>query len=244
MLNTAPISKQAHNMPLQPNVAQPIIQSSTHAVSSVFATSPASRPSTQMDNMAQSALGSTSDSFAQANVSSGQQPTIQQPSRGGGGLQYTNQFKAMTSNSAPSPDQAPGLASHGGAAEEGASQSGRKTVWQASERAAFLENRTEGGSTHDFKVDQSKPQTNLINKDTTSERRPGGQLAESSPTKVPSRLADHEDRKARQRMQTSSSTSSSATPSPPLQSASDTSQPSWMELAKRKSMAWSDKTMD
>ncbi|CAL8322688.1 unnamed protein product [Merluccius merluccius] len=134
MQNTAPMSKQAHNMPLQPNVTQPIIQSSTQTVSSMFATPSALQPSTQTENTAQSALGSTSFSFAQANVSSGQQPTIQQPSRGGRGLQ--------------------------------------------------------------------------------------------------------------QRMQTSSSPSSSATPSSPRQSSSEGSQPSWMELAKRKSMAWSDKTMD
>ncbi|KAK0133892.1 hypothetical protein N1851_030569 [Merluccius polli] len=142
-------------------------------------------PSTQTENTAQSALGSTSFSFAQANVSSGQQPTIQQPSRGGRGLQYTNQFRPMTSaptppNTDPSPAQAPALASQGGAAEE----SGRRTAWQASvgERAAFLENRPEGGSTHGFKGDQSKPQANtrssaeslysiLINKDTTSDNQ-------------------------------------------------------------------------
>ncbi|XP_046902650.1 mucin-5AC isoform X2 [Hypomesus transpacificus] len=53
---------------------------------------------------------------------------------------------------------------------------------------------------------------------------------ESSPTRVPGRLTDRED----QCLPSSS----------PLQNISNSGQPSWMELAKRKSMAWSDKTMD
>ncbi|XP_016341972.1 mucin-4-like isoform X2 [Sinocyclocheilus anshuiensis] len=54
----------------------------------------------------------------------------------------------------------------------------------------------------------------------------------------PTRSADRED-KWQQKSTPPSSPSSS-----PLQSVRDTAQPSWMELAKRKSLAWSDKTMD
>ncbi|KAG7262875.1 hypothetical protein CRUP_021071, partial [Coryphaenoides rupestris] len=225
MQNPAAVSKQGPNMPLHPNTAQPIIQSSAHAASSLSTTPAALRPSTHMENMAPSVLGITSSS-------SGQQPTIQQPSKAGRGVQYTNQLKAMsstptTSTPAPSAAHAPASTSLSGeVGEEGASQSGRRTGWQASvgERAAFvenLENLTEGSSTHGFKVDQSKSETNTqapvdslssiaMNKYTTSERKPGGQLPESSPTKVPGRLADYEDKKFRQRTQTSSSPSSSA----------------------------------
>jgi len=156
MQNPAAVSKQGPNMPLHPNTAQPIIQSSAHAASSLPATPAALQPSTHMENMALPALGSTS-------YSSGQQPTIQQPSKAGRGVQYTNQLKAMsstptTSTPALSAAHAPASASiGGGVGEEGASQSGRRTGWQASvgERAAFmenLENLTEGSSTHGFKV--------------------------------------------------------------------------------------------
>ena len=157
MQNTSQISKQAHNMPFQPTVAQPIIPSSTNAVAPLFA-APSLRPSTQTESMPQSALGSSPYSVAQSNVSYGQQPTAQQPSRGGS-LQYSNQFKPMTSapissNNAPSPAKAPTLTTQGEAAEDGAAQSGRRPAWQTSvgERAAFLESRTEGGTTHGFKV--------------------------------------------------------------------------------------------
>ncbi|XP_071395341.1 CRACD-like protein [Centroberyx affinis] len=86
------------------------------------------------------------------------------------------------------------------------------------------------------------PNTTPSSRDTKPEGRQGtGFLSESSPTKVPGRL---EDKWLRKNMPSSSSPSSSPTPSSPLQSMSDSGQPSWMELAKRKSMAWSDKTMD
>ncbi|XP_059355701.1 mucin-2 [Carassius carassius] len=62
---------------------------------------------------------------------------------------------------------------------------------------------------------------------------------QASVSPVPTRSADRED-KLQQEDQPSSSPSSSS----PLQSVCDTAQPSWMELAKRKSLAWSDKTMD
>lgn len=66
-------------------------------------------------------------------------------------------------------------------------------------------------------------------------------LSESSPARVPDR--PREDRWVRKNV-TSASPSSSPTHPSVLQSMPDSGQPSWMELAKRKSMAWSDKTMD
>lgn len=59
---------------------------------------------------------------------------------------------------------------------------------------------------------------------------------QSSVSPVPTRSADREDK--------GQPSPSSSPSSSPLQSVRDTAQPSWMELAKRKSLAWSDKTMD
>ncbi|KAL6484837.1 hypothetical protein MHYP_G00068820 [Metynnis hypsauchen] len=56
-----------------------------------------------------------------------------------------------------------------------------------------------------------------------------------------SKQLDKEDKWQKKTVPSSSPPSSS---SPPLQPISDSGQPSWMELAKRKSLAWSDKTMD
>ncbi|XP_026074638.1 flocculation protein FLO11-like isoform X2 [Carassius auratus] len=60
-----------------------------------------------------------------------------------------------------------------------------------------------------------------------------GLSMQASVSSVPTRSADRENKSP------SSSPSSS-----PLQSVRNNAQPSWMELAKRKSLAWSDKTMD
>ncbi|KAG8000484.1 hypothetical protein GBF38_016853 [Nibea albiflora] len=66
---------------------------------------------------------------------------------------------------------------------------------------------------------------------------------ESGPTKIPDR--PREDKWMRKNVPSSSLPSSSSPTMPSaLQSMSESSQPSWMELAKRKSMAWSDKSMD
>ncbi|KAK2905241.1 hypothetical protein Q8A67_007040 [Cirrhinus molitorella] len=62
---------------------------------------------------------------------------------------------------------------------------------------------------------------------------------QASVSSVPMRSADREDKWQQKPSSPSSSPSSS-----PLQSVRDNAQPSWMELAKRKSLAWSDKTMD
>lgn len=66
--------------------------------------------------------------------------------------------------------------------------------------------------------------------------------SESSPIKVPERPC--EDKWLRKNVLSSPSNLPSTAVPPAIQSSSDSSQPSWMELAKRKSMAWSDKSMD
>ncbi|KAK6309645.1 hypothetical protein J4Q44_G00195260 [Coregonus suidteri] len=125
--------------------------------------------------------------------------------------------------------------------------------------AAFLEKRAEWTPPAGSKVElrrtrtpsESQPTAELAApskatpthrdaKDAKLDRRP-----ESSPTIVTGRLADREDKRLRKNMPTSPSPSSSPSSSSPLQTISDSGgQPSWMELAKRKSMAWNDKTMD
>lgn len=67
-------------------------------------------------------------------------------------------------------------------------------------------------------------------------------FSESSPVKVPERPCD--DKWMRKNVPSPSSPSTSPTIAPACQSTSDSGQPSWMELAKRKSRAWSDKSMD
>ncbi|XP_035605280.1 mucin-2-like isoform X2 [Oncorhynchus keta] len=124
--------------------------------------------------------------------------------------------------------------------------------------AAFLEKRAEWTPPAGSKVElrrtrtppESQPTAELAAppkatpshrdaKDAKLDRRP-----ESSPTIVAGRLADREDKWLRKNMPTSLSPSSPLSSSP-LQTTSDSGdQPSWMELAKRKSMAWNDKTMD
>nr|XP_046220052.1 mucin-17 isoform X2 [Oncorhynchus gorbuscha] len=123
-------------------------------------------------------------------------------------------------------------------------------------RAAFLEKRAEwtppAGSKVELRRTRTPPEsqptaecaapskTPPTHRNTKADGRP-----ESSPTKVAGRHADREHKWLRKNMATSSSPSSSPSSSSPLQTISDSGgQPSWMELAKRKSMAWNDKTMD
>uniref|UniRef100_A0A4W5LV03 Cracd like a n=1 Tax=Hucho hucho TaxID=62062 RepID=A0A4W5LV03_9TELE len=125
--------------------------------------------------------------------------------------------------------------------------------------AAFLEKRAESTPPAGSKVElrrtrtppESQPTAELAvppkatpthrdAKDAKLDRRP-----ESSPTILTGRLVDREDKWLRKNMPTSLSPSSSPSSSSPLHTISDSGgQPSWMELAKRKSMAWNDKTMD
>ncbi|RVE58263.1 hypothetical protein OJAV_G00207430 [Oryzias javanicus] len=133
----------------------------------------------------------------------------------------------------------------------------RRAVWtgSASDRAVFLEKRAAWTTTPVIKgVELRKPQTEVqttgdppsparvtpSSKDTTADGKQWG--AESSPFKVPEKPRD--EKWLRRNLGSSPSPSSSPTQPSVLQSMSDSGQPSWMELAKRKSMAWSDKTMD
>ncbi|XP_062288265.1 CRACD-like protein [Scomber scombrus] len=141
----------------------------------------------------------------------------------------------------------------------------KQTVWDGSikgDKAAFLEKRAQWTTLPGTKgVEVRKTQTEMqtsgespasvkptpVSKDTKLEGRQGVNLAgflfsESSPTRVPDR--PREDKWPRKNVGPSSSPSSSPILPSTLQSMSESGQPSWMELAKRKSMAWSDKTMD
>ncbi|XP_029967108.1 uncharacterized protein KIAA1211-like [Salarias fasciatus] len=135
----------------------------------------------------------------------------------------------------------------------------RRVVWtgSASDRAALLERRAEwrsapGPNGVELRKAQTEVQTSAelpvvakippSSRDTVPEGRPGVTLRDSSPTKIPENL--REDKWPRKSVAQTSSPSSSPTMPSVLQSMSDSGQPSWMELAKRKSMAWSDKTMD
>ncbi|XP_031150045.1 platelet binding protein GspB [Sander lucioperca] len=217
--------------------------------------------STQSETSSPFAQGSVTQSLAQSYLSSGQQ----QLAWNNRGLHPSNQLKSTTSVSTTSSATAPPPVSAFGRGEreatvqekEGASQSGRQAGWagSVSEKAAFLKKRAEWTTPSGTKgVELRKAQTEVqtsgespasvktmpLNKDIKPEGRQGVKPAESSPTKVPDR--PREDKWLRKNV--GSSPSSSPTMPSALQSMSDSSQPSWMELAKRKSMAWSDKSMD
>ncbi|XP_077391913.1 uncharacterized protein cracdla isoform X2 [Festucalex cinctus] len=131
----------------------------------------------------------------------------------------------------------------------------KRHVWPGSlsEKAAFLERQAEcgsppgiqGASASLMELRKVQPETKTSSeplaqtKDTKPESREGFKLPESqSPIRVPDR--PREEKWVRKNLGSSPSPSSS----PILRSTADNAQPSWMELAKRKSMAWSDKTMD
>ncbi|KAF1382734.1 hypothetical protein PFLUV_G00146840 [Perca fluviatilis] len=217
--------------------------------------------STQTETSSQFAQGSVTQSLAQSYLSSGQQ----QLPWSNRGLHPSNQLKSTTSVSTTSSATAPLPVAAFGRGEreatveekEGASQSVRQAGWagSVSEKAAFLEKQAEWTTPFGTKgVELRKAQTEVqtsgespasvktmpLNKDIKPEGRQGVKPAESSPTKVPDR--PREDKWLRKNV--ASSPSSSPTMPSALQSMSDSSQPSWMELAKRKSMAWSDKSMD
>ncbi|XP_051565149.1 proteoglycan 4-like isoform X2 [Myxocyprinus asiaticus] len=103
---------------------------------------------------------------------------------------------------------------------------------KAGEQTATTESRTTPQSTVPL-----RPISKVTGTDTGLDLR-------ASVSSVPMRMAEREDKWQKKSMSPSSSSPSSSLSSSPLQSGHDSSQPSWMELAKRKSMAWSDKTMD
>ncbi|XP_059199554.1 capping protein-inhibiting regulator of actin dynamics [Centropristis striata] len=219
--------------------------------------------SAQTDTSSQSTQGSATQSLAQSYLSSGQQ----QPPWSNRGFQPATQLKSTTSVSTTSSASAPPTVSALGRGEreatvqekEGASQTGRRAVWagSVSGKAAFLEKRAEWTAPPGTKgVELKKAQTEVqtsdessasikptpLSRDIKPEGKQGVSPSESSPTKVPDR--PREEKWLRKNMASPSSRSSSPTMPSALQSMSDSGQPSWMELAKRKSMAWSDKSMD
>ncbi|XP_062257939.1 acrosomal protein KIAA1210 isoform X2 [Platichthys flesus] len=224
------------------------------------------RSSTQADTLSQFALkGSATHSLAQS--SSSQPATSQPPAWTNRGVQPTNQLKPTASVSTTTSITAPlppvsalgkGERDANMQEKEGPSPTGRRAVLggSVSKRAAFLEKKAEwvtpaGAKEVELKKAQSEVQssdeshvsatTTPLSTDTKPEGRPGVKPTESIPTNVPDRPS--EDKWLRKNP-ASSSPSSSPTQSSELQSMSDSGKPSWMELAKRKSMAWSDKTMD
>ncbi|XP_029315373.1 uncharacterized protein cracdla [Cottoperca gobio] len=252
------------NTSREPQTAKPTNerQSASHpAVQTRTAQSPL-HSITQAETSSQIAQGSVTQSLAQSYLSSGQLTP-----RSNRGLYAANQLKSTTSVSATSltsalpPVPALGRGERETAVQEkeGASQSGKRAVLAGavSEKAAFLEKRAEWTNPPGTKgVELKKAQTEVqisgesaasvkstaLSRDIKPEGRQGVKLAESSPTKVPDRR--REEKCLRKNVVTSSSRSSSPTMQSALPSVSESGQPSWMELAKRKSMAWSDKSMD
>lgn len=260
---TSVTSKEPQKQPNQdqPNTAQsPPVSHPTIQAIPWITPSPVHVPS-QTDATNQFAQGTT-QSLAQSYLSSGQQ----QPSWSNRGpaiqLKSTNVTLTPVVSSAAAPPSVPTLEREEGEAagkKEGPSLSVRRAVWSGSvsDRAMFLEKRAEWTTPPGPKgVELRKPQTDVqtsgeppalvknasLSKDTMPEGRQGVKLAESSPTKVLERPL--EEKWPRKNVVASSLRSSPPTLPSGLQSMSDSGQPSWMELAKRKSMAWSDKTMD
>ncbi|XP_061735290.1 uncharacterized protein cracdla isoform X2 [Nerophis ophidion] len=123
--------------------------------------------------------------------------------------------------------------------KESPSLLGNRTVWagSVSEKASVLQKQAEW-TTGAKGVELRKPQseTSKASGETKPQRQDCFKPAETqSPARVP-----REEKWMRKNPGSLSSPSSS----PVLPSLPDGGQPSWMELAKRKSMAWSDKTMD
>ncbi|XP_076603896.1 uncharacterized protein cracdla isoform X2 [Chaetodon auriga] len=248
-------SKQTNEPQSHPSTTQSASQPVPVQANPATSQSPSAQTSSQL------AQGSVTQSLAQSYLSSGQQ----QPPWSNRGLQLKSATPAPTSDSTTSSATAlPPVSASGGEEREASMQekestslSGRRAVWSGSvsERAAFLEKRAEWANPPGTKgvevkkvhieaqtSDESPAKTIALSKDTNPEGGLGGKPAESSPTKVPDRPC--EDRWLRKNVSTSSSPSSSPTMPSALASISDSGQPSWMELAKRKSMAWSDKSMD
>ncbi|XP_068428919.1 CRACD-like protein [Clinocottus analis] len=261
-LTTAAQQKTTPPLPLQPGASrepqfEPQFASQAASHPAVQASQSPSHSSPQTEASSQVAQGSTTQSLAQLYLSSGQQ----QPSWSGGrGLHAANQLKPSTNSvSTASPASSPSPVSGSVPEKEGAPLSGRRAVWAGSvaEKASLLGKRAEwttppGSKGVELKKAHTEDQVSgeaaasvkskPPSRDINAEGRQWVKLAESSPTKVPER--PREDKWLRKNEAQSSSPSSSPTMPSALQSMTDSGQPSWMELAKRKSMAWSDKSMD
>ncbi|MEQ2291389.1 hypothetical protein AMECASPLE_012981 [Ameca splendens] len=194
------------------------------------------------------------------------QTVQQQTSWSNRGLQPTTELKpapsapesepAVTSAAAPTLNSAlERREREASVPKESPSLLSKRVLWSGSlaDRAVFLEKRAECSTLPLLKeVEQKKVQTQMptsgdntlgklfpISKDTV-EIRQVAKSTESSPSRVLEK--PREDKWTRKNVELPSSPSSLRTHSSELES--DSGQPSWMELAKRKSMAWSDKSMD
>ncbi|XP_044220739.1 uncharacterized protein cracdla [Thunnus albacares] len=263
------MSKQVNEPQLHTSTAQPVSNSVSHSAvqTNLWTTQSPLRSSPQTVTTSQFAQASATQTLAQSYLSSGQQQppwsnrSLQPPSQPKSTTSAATSVSTTSTATAPSPLSALGRGERAVTVLEKESPSllGKRAVWAGSinEKAAFLEKRAEWTNLSGTKgVEGKKAQTDTqtsgespasvkttpLSKDTNLEERQGVNLAESSPTKIPER--PREDKWLRKNVGSSSSPSSSPTLPSALQSMSESGQPSWMELAKRKSMAWSDKTMD
>ncbi|XP_026233257.1 cancer-related regulator of actin dynamics isoform X2 [Anabas testudineus] len=257
------LSSREQQMSKQVNEPQSAPQAGSHppVQTNPLTTQSSLRSATQTETSSHFSQGSATQPLAQSCLSSScQQDTPEQPPWSNRSLHRTNQLKSTTSvsttSSATAPSPGKGEREANVQEKEGFSVPGRRTVWSGSvsERAAFLEKRAETTNALGTKgVELRKAQTELQaasdtpaltkdvapSKDTKPDRRDGVKPPESSPVKVPYRPCEEK----LLRKNVASPSSSPVQPSA-LQSMAESGQPSWMELAKRKSMAWSDKTMD
>ncbi|XP_068185751.1 CRACD-like protein [Antennarius striatus] len=229
-------------------------------------TNPASQSASAQNNTQTETQESVTQSSAQSNLSSSKQ----QPPWRNQSLHPVNIVKSTpspasvpTTSSAPAPLSGSVLRRIEGEAsmqqKETSSLQPRYGLWvgSAGQRSAFLERRAEwttppGTKGVDMKKEQTEappsgePPASAKSASQIKENKPDGRQVmnptDTGPIKVPDRT--REDKWLWKNVPSSSSPSSSPTITSALQSVSDSGQPSWMELAKRKSMAWSDKSMD
>ncbi|KAM3608395.1 uncharacterized protein V6R79_024436 [Siganus canaliculatus] len=249
-------SKQTNEPQSHPNSAQSALQPAS-AHTSLRTTHSPLHSTAQTESSSRFTAGGVTQSLAQSYLAS----TQQQPTWSNKSLHHTSQVKSTTpvAQVSVSSTAAAAAAPHPAGSAMGRGEKETPTqekeaaslpVWAGSvmERAAFLE-RTAAPGTKGVEMKKSQPDSQTfdespastkpvpVNKDPKPEARPGLTVEESSPTKL-------QDKWLRKNVPPSSLPSSSPTATPALQSVSNSGQPSWMELAKRKSMAWSDKTLD
>lgn len=220
----------------QPTLTEPVIQ--PVAQSNMWTSQSPLRSIRQVESTSQS----TSVSLAQSGLPSPQHATAQKPP-------WSTRSLRSAGSACTSPSQATTVRVDDGAAN--VQEKEDKSVWagSVSKKAVFLEKRAEWSTspaevkkTETLTPSESSAQSTPQNKDAKAGESAGVKHTESSPRKIPERPKD--EKWLQKTTSSSSCPTSSPTLSSSLQSMSDTREPSWMELAKRKSMAWSDKTMD
>ncbi|XP_034042726.1 LOW QUALITY PROTEIN: acrosomal protein KIAA1210 [Thalassophryne amazonica] len=260
--STSGQTQVANDPPVSPSTSQSMLQPLSH-------TKIQTAQSAQTETVSPPAHGPGTQSLTEPQPPSDQQATPQQPPWCNRGLHLASQLKSTTSTlsststvtSASAQSPVSGLENEDRAAamqeQEGRSLSVRRTVWAGSrdEELLFLERRAEWITppvTKETELKKGQTETCAPAKSCatasptlpTKGLRHTGFLAESSPTMVPQRSVSREDKWLRKNKSPSSSPSSSPTLASAPQSVSGSSQPSWMELAKKKSMAWTEKNMD